>query len=984
LANRLREYILADTTETISIDGNQYKPIDAAKLISSNHDNVALLWSLDDIRFDCEINFRIDEVNEAAALLSELNLVERELHNFLIPEISILPSKDVVLKTFSSYHDLSDASQYWDNVFGSDELQIEVDDLIIQLDRLKEAKQVLDSIQYSYQVDILNNCVVSQHERDKWNIVITKINEKIKNIGDNRNDLLGHVISGNTSLALHDLLDAVVLLLDKVTKKQKIGPIDKLLLSANVKQVLAAYRVNDRSPDTLERATLLHKNILIEKLGSDVQVLLKQGFDSIGSQPNMEDICKDYISLEGSISSLNKIVSYYSDYQDIDIFLRKYKHISGYIFTSIADIDELIKILSSLSSKMTMKNIESVLSEWHEVLSIAGENAHEITSDLKDALIRKNINDWIIAFDKVDALFDRQKKALRLKVLSEKINNSAPIFYASMVKKIDSGDCYVCPPELELKWKLARLGSWLNCIHKGVDIDVSQSELERLTKHELDLNADLISVLSWQRQIDKVTKRERDALMAWSDAMKKYGKGTGKYAKRWLREAQESLVEAKSAVPVWIMPMVRAVQMFSDPVAGMFDVVIFDEASQCDIRGLTISYLGKKLLVVGDPDQISPAGIFQDQEKSFDLTSRYLFDIPHKGNFSITSSLFDLAKVRIPTMIQLNEHFRCVPEIIAFSNHYIYESKLKPLRYPHPKGLLKPSLLPVYIENGYQNTNNKVNEPEAHAIVEKLVECLEDPNYQTRPDGTPCTFGIISLLADHQAKYIKGLILSHPKIGESVIEERKIFCGDAYDFQGDERSVIFLSMVKALDPNNQNDTIKALTDEGTKQRFNVAVTRARDQVFLYHSIPLVEFKNQQDWRYRLLSWFYDPRIEELKAGRDALKKQFDCGRASQFSLDVGNLIIDRGYKVLAEYEVIGRRIDLVVQGENARLAVECDGDQYHTLENFDEDYAREQQLRRAGWEFWRITGSSFYRYKEKALESLWKKLDELGIEPMIG
>lgn len=120
----------------------------------------------------------------------------------------------------------------------------------------------------------------------------------------------------------------------------------------------------------------------------------------------------------------------------------------------------------------------------------------------------------------------------------------------------------------------------------------------------------------------------------------------------------------------------------------------------------------------------------------------------------------------------------------------------------------------------------------------------------------------------------------------------------------------------------------------------------------------------------------------MNAGRDALKREFNSGRASQFSFDVGNILIDRGYQVLSEYPVIGYRIDLVVQGAEARLAVECDGDQYHTLENWEEDQVRERQLRRAGWEFWRVTGSAFYRSKEKALDSLWKKLNELGVKPI--
>jgi superfamily I DNA and/or RNA helicase len=83
---------------------------------------------------------------------------------------------------------------------------------------------------------------------------------------------------------------------------------------------------------------------------------------------------------------------------------------------------------------------------------------------------------------------------------------------------------------------------------------------------------------------------------------------------------------------------------------------------------------------------------------------------------------------------------------------------------------------------------------------------------------------------------MKDLVLKN--VDPKIIEERKIEVGDVYSFQGDERDVIFLSMVKALDSSNPSDTIRALTDEKTKQRYNVAASRARDQMFLFHPIPL--------------------------------------------------------------------------------------------------------------------------------------------------
>lgn len=983
IANQIRQYILIDSSEKIEIDGEEIKPIDAAKLVSTDSDNPDLEWFIDTVNFETQLNFTDEDLHEAYILLLDLQLQDRSLFKFELPVISALPNNDVVASAFASYRDLTTKAKTSNKVFGDSVPNLKQEDLFELWGMLSDARKVLTSINKDYEREIFDACAVSQNERDKWNSVLSKISEKIQVISKGKNRIIGHDISGTVSLSLNDLLEAVTSLKAKVSNNTKLGTFSKLLLPSNAKKVLENYTIDGRIPDNAERVEILNDMVLGQMAEKEIKTLLDQSFSALKTPPELQRDRLDTVQLEVLVASLQRITKYHADFLLIDEFCKKVKQLSDLSFTSKDDVETITEIISSYVTKFEMANLESSFTEWVKIVDNPIGNRHGVIERLIHAIQKQNMTGWENSVNELMLLTDKKIQAIRLNEISERIKKYAPNLYENIVGLADQRQKFEYPDNLNLAWKIARLASWLDHIHNHANIDSLQNQLERLTRLEYELNSDLVTVLAWQRQIDKVTKRQRDALMAWSDAIRKYGKGTGKYANKLLHASQESLKEAKNAVPVWIMPLHRAAQMFSEPKAGMFDVVIFDEASQCDIRGLTIGYLGKKILVVGDPDQISPAGIFQDLEKTFELISRFLFDIPHKDNFSITSSLFDLAKIRIPNMIQLNEHFRCVPEIIAFSNHYIYDYKLKPLRHPHPKGMLKPALVPVFVGNGYQNTNNKVNEPEAKAIVEKLVECLNDPNYQKRPDGRLCTFGIISLLAEDQAKYIKDLILKHPKIGEKVIEERKITCGDAYAFQGDERDVMFLSMVKALDSNDPNDTIRALADKGTAQRFNVAATRARDQVFLYYSISLPEFRNQDDWRFRLLNWFCNPRYEELKAGREALKKEFDSGRASQFSYDVGNLLIDRGYKVLPEYPVIGYRIDLVIQGEDARLAVECDGDQYHTLENWEEDQVRERQLRRAGWVFWRVTGSSFYRHKEKALDSLWKKLEELGIKPII-
>jgi very-short-patch-repair endonuclease len=100
---------------------------------------------------------------------------------------------------------------------------------------------------------------------------------------------------------------------------------------------------------------------------------------------------------------------------------------------------------------------------------------------------------------------------------------------------------------------------------------------------------------------------------------------------------------------------------------------------------------------------------------------------------------------------------------------------------------------------------------------------------------------------------------------------------------------------------------------------------------------------------------------------------------SWFEVDVFLRLVDRGFRVIPQFEMAGKRIDLLVEGMRGRLAVECDGDDWHGLEQWEADVARQRMLERCGLEFWRVRGSTFYRDQEQALSSLWEALESRGI-----
>ena len=102
---------------------------------------------------------------------------------------------------------------------------------------------------------------------------------------------------------------------------------------------------------------------------------------------------------------------------------------------------------------------------------------------------------------------------------------------------------------------------------------------------------------------------------------------------------------------------------------------------------------------------------------------------------------------------------------------------------------------------------------------------------------------------------------------------------------------------------------------------------------------------------------------------------------SWFEVDVALNIVSRGFKVVPQFKFADKRIDLVVQGNKAQFAVECDGDFWHGLNEYAADMDRQRKLERCGWRFVRIRESQYYANSITALEPLWIALERMGIKP---
>lgn len=487
-----------------------------------------------------------------------------------------------------------------------------------------------------------------------------------------------------------------------------------------------------------------------------------------------------------------------------------------------------------------------------------------------------------------------------------------------------------------------------------------------MSKKYRERTAALVEVKAWSHLLRK-TERSADikqALQGWKQTVRRIGKGTGKYAGKYKAQARELMSKCQEAVPAWIIPVNRALESLT-PGNSRFDVVIVDEASQSGISALAVTYMAEKIVVVGDDRQVSPMAVGTDADEINALAEIHIKNIiPNWHLYDAKASLYDIAGTTFQPLM-LREHFRCVPEIIGFSNSLSYGNKIKPLR--DVSGCVLLPFVVNYRVDGARGQEGKVNKEEAEAIVSLMLACMEQAEYKGK------TFGVISLLGDEQAYLIQKMIFEH--VDPAAINSRRILCGNASHFQGDERDVIFLSMV---DSNPGEGPLKLVgygADDSVRKRYNVAASRARDQLWVVNSLDASKDLKNGDLRKRLLEYSLNPKEHDMTADI-AMKSE------SPFEEAVANALSAKGYRIVQQWKAGAYRIDIVVVCGNKRAAVECDGDFYHSgEEKIREDMERQTILERIGWRFIRIRGSEYYHAPDKTMERVFFALELYDIYP---
>lgn len=571
---------------------------------------------------------------------------------------------------------------------------------------------------------------------------------------------------------------------------------------------------------------------------------------------------------------------------------------------------------------------------------------------------------WELEAERLRKLLEDQPLFARRTELLERLRAAAPE-WANALEAGEPGFTTSNPsPEITNAWLYRQLER-IYMRATAADLDALQSDAERLCADLREATAQLAVAKAWLAVKSRLSNGPALSNLFSLAAYMKRAVGRGRKSAAWRREVNRLLPACQQAVPVWIMMIQDALLNFS--TASKFDVIVVDEASQADMTALPLLYMGKKVIVVGDDRQVTPLSVGTSEAAVDALCARHLEGrVKEPKLYDSRLSLYGLVQSMAFPAHMLVEHFRSVPEIIGWCSRLSYNGTIRPLRDASSSSL-KPAVVP-WRTRGTAGDNG-VNEEEAQAVIRLLRAMIHDPAY----DGK--TFGIIPMRSVHGAQVNRIRRLLVENFDPREIERRRIHCGISAEFQGDERDVVILSLVDSAAPGLPLRKETDGADGMMKKRWNVAVSRARDQLWLVHSFDPAAQLKPDDLRRSLFDW-----ADGVMSGTIGAAEPFDLPDP-EFTGQVLRALRKRGYRVEAGHDAGAWRLDMVVRARGRAAAIECDGSGREDEDAIRRDMERQTVLERAGWKFVRVRSADWFRRPEKTLERVCEALAALGIAP---
>lgn len=453
--------------------------------------------------------------------------------------------------------------------------------------------------------------------------------------------------------------------------------------------------------------------------------------------------------------------------------------------------------------------------------------------------------------------------------------------------------------------------------------------------------------VSRRERLERLLRRRRDDIVALTRALKARRSSD---QERWFAELDRDTL--RGAFPLWSTTFAdahRALPLEPD----LFDLVIIDEATQCDAAtALPILARGRRALVTGDPRQLRHVSFLAEVQRQ-ELGAHHGLGPADLDRFDYRNrSLLDLVSDAVASgdgVARLDEHFRSAPAIIEFSNREFYGGRLAVMTR-RPATLERAALRLERVVG--QRGEDGINRAEVERVVAVVRELVVASANQPRPPS----LGVASPFRDQTDALAEAL---GQALDATTIARHRLLVGTAWGFQGEERDVMVLSL--AVDEASARASWRYLVRDDV---FNVAVTRARN---LQVVVTSVSGRGDSSLLGRYLAY-----IEGHQLGVEAAP-------ASGFVAEVAAACRQQGWSVWPHFEVAGTVVDLLVADGATNLAVDLVGGPDGTAAGVEIDRAR--MLARAGLPLFVVPWLAWQERREAVREALADRLrmvDALG------
>jgi very-short-patch-repair endonuclease len=491
------------------------------------------------------------------------------------------------------------------------------------------------------------------------------------------------------------------------------------------------------------------------------------------------------------------------------------------------------------------------------------------------------------------------------------------------------------------------------------DIGTLAAEIANQTRILAEISGEAWS--SWTALLpDRLNERDRAALGDYAAILRTISKADqegGTIAGQVWRRYYSLAAKTTKALPCWSVTSLSARGRVPF-TAGEFDLVVIDEASQCDIASaLPLLFRAKRAVVLGDPQQLRHISRLSEQRDQALMVKHNLLDNPGPSWGYRANSLFDLAtaKVKSDSVTVLRDHHRSHADIINFSNSFFYGGKLRvATNYRHLKHPEGPAVRWVNVKGNVVRppAGSAINQAEAAAVVEELRRIAITQRFVGE-------MGVVTPFRA-QANLIEELIARDDALAP-VLASRNFISETAHKFQGDERDLILFSPV--VSRGTSVGATEFLKSQGNI--FNVGITRARGALVVVGDAAACA---GSDVKYLSAFARYVADLDRSAAGPAVRTRPKESGRAypavarpelvSDWEKVFYSAVVDAGLRPIPQFDIDQYILDFaLIRPNGRRLDIEIDGERYHR--DWDGELVRRDQLRNLrliemGWDVMRL------------------------------